>query len=176
MHISARECDSTPEEILTRGLNQLKAAPLKPQQRLYMVRSHLLPKLHHKLVLSRTRGGVLNRLDRLVRKSVRSWLKRPHDAFIHSDVKHGGLGIPALRLTIPFMKSARLRRLAALRDPVFVALVASSRTFAKEVNPLDPTRPKASGSLLPRAPESVRHGKSLQRWPHLADTYETNSH
>ena len=101
-----------------------------------MVRSHLLPKLHHKLVLSRTRGGALNRLDRLLRKSVRSWLKRPHDAtnaFIHSDVKHGGLGIPALRLTIPFMKSARLRRIAALRNPVFVALVASSRTFAEEV-------------------------------------------
>ena len=136
VHISARERDSTAEEMLTRGLNQLKAAPLKPQQRLYMVRSHLLPKLHHKLVLSRTRGGVLNRLDRLLRKSVRSWLKRPHDAtnaFIHSDVKHGGLGIPALRLTIPFMKSARLRRIAALRDPVFVALVASSRTFAEEV-------------------------------------------
>ena len=136
MHISARENDSTPEELLTRGLNQLKAAPLKPQQRLYMVRTHLLPKLHHKLVLSRTRGGVLNRLDRLVRKSVRGWLNLPHDAsnaFIHSEVKQGGLGIPALRLTIPFMKRARLHRLAALRDPVFVALVASSRTFAEEV-------------------------------------------
>ena len=67
---------------------------------------------------------------------MRKWLNLPHDtsnAFIHSDVKQGGLGIPSLRLTIPFMKSARLRRLAALRDPVFVALVASSRTFAEEV-------------------------------------------
>ena len=136
VHISARERDATPEELLTRGLNQLKAAPLKPQQRMYMLRTHLLPKLHHKLVLSRSRGGVLNRLDRLVRKSVRSWLALPHDTtnvFIHCDSRHGGLGIPALRLTIPLMKSARLRRLAALRDPVFVALIASSRTFAEEV-------------------------------------------
>ena len=136
VHISARERDATPEELLTRGLNQLKAAPLKPQQRMYILRTHLLPKLHHKLVLSRSRGGVLNRLDRLVRKSVRAWLALPHDAtniFIYCDTRNGGLGIPALRLTIPLMKSTRLRRLAALRDPVFVALVASSHTFSEEV-------------------------------------------
>ena len=109
VHISAREQDATPEDILTRGLNQLKSAPLKPQKRLYILRAHLLPKLHHKLVLSRTRGGVLNRLDRVVRKSVRAGIGLPHDAtnsFIHADIKHGGLGIPALRLTIPFMKRA----------------------------------------------------------------------
>ena len=46
--------DATPEEILTRGINQLKSAPVKPQQRLYILRTHLLPKLHHKLVLSRS--------------------------------------------------------------------------------------------------------------------------
>ena len=133
VHISARERYATPEELLTRGLNQLKAAPLKPQQRMYILRTHLLPKLHHKLVLSRSRGGVLNRLDRLVRKSVRACLALPHDAtniLIHCDTRNGGLGIPALRLTIPLMKSARLRRLAAL---VFVALVASSHTFSEEV-------------------------------------------
>ena len=136
VHISAREQDATPEEILTRGVNQLKSAPLKPQQRIYIIRAHLLPKLHHQLVLSRSRGGVLNILHRVVRKSVRAWLGLPHDAtnsFIHTDIKHGGFGIPALRLTIPFMKRARLRRLAALRDPVFVALVASSCTFAEEL-------------------------------------------
>ena len=55
--ISARERDSTPEELLTRGLNQLSRAPLKPQQRLFMLRVHLVPKLHHRLVLSRLRGA-----------------------------------------------------------------------------------------------------------------------
>ena len=32
----------------------------------------------------------------------------------------------------------------------------SDKITGKLLNPLDPTRPKASGSLLPRAPESVR--------------------
>ena len=65
-----------------------------------------------------------------------AWLRLPHDAtnsYIHTEVKHGGLGILALRLTSPFMKRARLRCLAALRDPVFVALVTSSQSFAEEV-------------------------------------------
>ena len=39
--------------------------------------------------------------------------------------------------------------------------VCSEYGIEHDINPLDPTRPKASGSLLPRAPESVRHGKSL---------------
>ena len=65
-----------------------------------------------------------------------AWLRLPHDAtnsYIHTEVKHGGLGILALRLTSPFMKRARLRCLATLRDPVFVALVTSSQAFAEEV-------------------------------------------
>ena len=119
--VSARERDSTPEELLNRGLNQLTRAPLKPQQRLYILRAHLIPKLHHRLVLSRTRGGVLRRLDKLVRRRVRAWIKLPHDTtncYIHADVKEGGMGIPSLRTTIPFMKRDRLRRLSTSEDPM----------------------------------------------------------
>jgi len=47
--------------------------------------------------------------------------------------RQGGLRIPTLRLTIPFMKKAILRRLVALWDPVFVALVMSSHTFMEEM-------------------------------------------
>ena len=56
--ISARERDSTPDEILSRGLNHLTVAPLKPQQRLYFLRVNLIQKPHHRLVVARTRGGV----------------------------------------------------------------------------------------------------------------------
>lgn len=135
--ISARERDSTPEEILTRGLNQLTKAPLKPQQRIYILCKHLLTKLFHRLVLSRTRGNVLRRLDKLVRRGLRAWLRLPHDstnAYIHADVKDGGLGIPSLRLTIPTMKYARLERLAKSGDVVIKQLVAHSRTFSRELD------------------------------------------
>ena len=66
MTISARERDSTPE-ILRRAMNHLTVAPLKPQQRVFFLRVNLLSKLHHRLVLARSRGGVLRQLDKLVR-------------------------------------------------------------------------------------------------------------
>ena len=133
--VSAREGGSSAEELLSRGLNHLTKAPLKPQQRLYITKNHLIPKLYHKLVLSRCNNGVLRRLDKLVRRSLRSWLKLPHDAvnaLFHSEMREGGLGIPSFRLAIPLLKKARLDRLARVLDPVISALVANSRTFANE--------------------------------------------
>ena len=133
--ISARERDATPEEILRRGMNQLTVAPLKHQQRLFFLRVNLLPKLHHRLVLSRSRGGVLRQMDKLIRRGVRNWLRLPHDAtnaFIHAEVKDGGLGIPSLRATIPFMKRDRLKRLATSSDPMISHMVANSGTFKSE--------------------------------------------
>ena len=43
--VSAREGGLSVEELLTRGLNHLTKAPLKPQQRLYVLKNHLVPKL-----------------------------------------------------------------------------------------------------------------------------------
>ncbi|RLJ22762.1 hypothetical protein DJ031_00280 [bacterium endosymbiont of Escarpia laminata] len=136
IRISARERDSTPEELLTRGINQITRAPLKPQQRIYILCNHLINKLFHRLVLSRSNGAVLRRLDKLVRRGLRAWLKLPHDttnSYIHADAKDGGLGIPALKIAVPLMKEARLARLARVKDPTIQALVASSHTFAEEV-------------------------------------------
>ena len=63
-----------PEELLSRGLNQLKRASLKPQQRMFMLINNLLPKLYHRLVLSRIHGGVLRRMDKLIRETLKTGL------------------------------------------------------------------------------------------------------
>ena len=133
--VSARESDSSPEELLTRGLNHLTRAPLKPQQRVYILKQHLLPKLYHRLVLSRSNCSVLKRLDKLVRRGLRTWFRLPHDAvnsFFHTEVREGGLGVPSLRLSIPIMKSNRLERLSKSQDEAIMALVQSSACFARE--------------------------------------------
>ena len=86
-------------------------------------------------MLSRLRGGVLRRLDKLIRRRVREWTRLPHDAtnaYIHADVKDGGLGVPSLRYSIPFMKKGRLIRLASSVDPMISHLVSHSGTFSKE--------------------------------------------
>ena len=133
--ISARERDSKPEEILTRGLNQLTRAPLKPQQRMFILANNLLPKLYHRLVLSRIHGGFLRRMDKSIRRHIKSWLKLPHDggnAFINTDVKEGGLGVHSLRVTIPCLKYKRMERLSTSTDEFVSAMVRNSSTFHKE--------------------------------------------
>ena len=132
--ITARERDSKPEEILIRGLNHLTRAPLKPQQRMFILANNLLPKLYHRLVLSRIHGGVLRRMDKSIRRHIQSWLKLPHDcvnAFINTDVKEGGLGVPSLRVTIPCLKYKRMERLSST-DEFVSAMVRNSSTFHKE--------------------------------------------
>ena len=47
-------------------------------------------------------SGVLRLLDKLVRRSLTSRLKLPHDAvnaLFHSEVREDGLGIPSFKLT-----------------------------------------------------------------------------
>ena len=130
--ISARERDSKPEELLTRGLNQLTRAPLKPQQRLFILVNNLLPKLYHRLVLPRIHGGVIRRMDKSIRRHVKSWLKLPDDcvnAYIYTDVKEGGLGVPSLRVTIPCLKYKRMERLSTSADEFVSAMVRNSSTF-----------------------------------------------
>ena len=79
---------------LEEGLRQLSAAPLKPQQRLFLLRAHLLPSLYHELILSRYSKGLLRYLDRRSREAVQRWLRLPHDVpqpFFHARVPDGAL-------------------------------------------------------------------------------------
>ena len=56
-------------------LRNLSSAPLKPPQRMQILKVHLLPKLDHRLALSAINKGLLRRLDRLVRREVIRWLQ-----------------------------------------------------------------------------------------------------
>ena len=111
--------------ILHKGLEELTHAPLKPQQRMYILRNHLFPRLAYNGVLGTTNPTRLRRLDEHLRSRVRSWLKVPNDtpsAYLHADVKAGGLGIPSLKTQVTLMKRKRLIRMADSNDPMVKAL------------------------------------------------------
>ena len=78
-------------------LLNLSRAPLKPTQRIQILKVHLLPKLDHRLALSPVNKGLLERLARLVRREVIRWLHLPRRGvpleFFRSPVAYGGLGI-----------------------------------------------------------------------------------
>ena len=116
---------------LQEKLDWLSRAPLKPQQRMYILRCHLLPRMYHGLVLGETNSTALDQYDRMVRRTIRKWLRLPHDtvaAYYHAKVVDGGLEIPRLRYSIPVMKNRRMAKLESSLDPV-MQWVANSPCF-----------------------------------------------
>ena len=83
-------------------MSNISKAPLKPQQRLYIVSCHLVPMILHQLTLTTS-------------SAVRSWLKLPKDTsigFLHAKTVDSGLGLPLLEHEIPLMKRAGTARMA----------------------------------------------------------------
>ena len=121
LHLRSSGATTTALERLSGQLGNLSRAPLKPQQRLYILKTNVIPGLLHQLVLGRVRTGFLRNLDAEIRKSVRRWLKFPHDlhlANFYARVKDGGLGIKSLEFTIPILKQRRMLKARTSADPV----------------------------------------------------------
>jgi len=66
-------------DFLRVGLDRLTGAPLKSQQRMFLLRCNLMPKMYHGLVLGEMKAKSLEQLDKQVRAAVRKWLCLPHD-------------------------------------------------------------------------------------------------
>ncbi|KAL0103807.1 hypothetical protein PUN28_017844 [Cardiocondyla obscurior] len=106
-----------PTRTIKPYLDTLTTAPLKPQQRMYALRTTVIPKLYYQLALGTVTIGSLNKADKIVRAAIRKWLVLPHDvpvAYFHTSIKDGGLGVPAMRWTAPLSRRGRL--LAVLRN------------------------------------------------------------
>ena len=111
-------------------LKKLSLAPLKPQQKLVLLKSYVIPRYLHKLVLGRITKGLLTSLDMCVKAKVKEWLRLPADVadgFLYASQKNGGLGIPKLSLQIPILILKRLRKLAKSEDPVLAELCNSDQ-------------------------------------------------
>jgi hypothetical protein len=128
------------QDRLRRHLKELDRALLKPQQRMYLLRTHVLPGLTHLLVLDPCTRTVLRKMDVSVRKYVRKWLRLPHDtsnAFIHAPTREGGLGVGTMVLDIPILKRNRMDslvgRAVSETDPVLAAVVQKSAWLRGEI-------------------------------------------
>ena len=109
------------QEELIDLLTKTEKAPLKPQQRLYVLRTHILPKFNHRLMFERVSNKTLDKLDVVIRGYVRKWLKLPPDTpqpAFYADIASGGLGLLSLRYRVPLLKLNRFRRMADSDDPV----------------------------------------------------------
>ncbi|VDP32110.1 unnamed protein product [Echinostoma caproni] len=117
--------------VLEENLNQLRRAPLKPYQRLTILKHHLIPRLNHELVLGFPHRNTLKSMDVMIRGAVRGWLRLPSDttlAYMYTKVAEGGLGLPCLSTTIPLAQRKRLEKIAAGVD-LLANTVKSSESF-----------------------------------------------
>ncbi|KAL6417402.1 hypothetical protein ACFW04_012773 [Cataglyphis niger] len=126
----AREYASVPP--LARSIELLTRAPLKPQQRLRLLRDCLLPRFYHQWTVGSVTSKTLRGADVLVRTAVRRWLRLPHDVpagYFHAPIQSGGLGMPLLRNLIPILKYNRLRKLCV--SSMLAASAAAESTYVE---------------------------------------------
>ncbi|KAK8781065.1 hypothetical protein V5799_017595 [Amblyomma americanum] len=69
---------------LTSLLNKVSVPPLRPQQRLVVLRYYLQPRLYNQLVLSPLTSGLIMKLSSLAQAAVRSWLHLPQEVALVS--------------------------------------------------------------------------------------------
>lgn len=97
-------------------LNELTKAPLKPHQRLKLLKFYLVPKLTHELVLGHAHRSTLKKLDCLTRAAVRRWLRLPTDTpvgYFHANILDGVLGMPCFSTSIPLLQQKRLEKVTS---------------------------------------------------------------
>ena len=141
-------------------LDNISRVPLKPHQRLYLLRVNVIPKLYHQLVFGNMICDFLKGLDVMIRGALRSWLRIPRDApvaFFHASYRDGGLSVPSLTYQIPLLKKLRLSRLAGSSDPIVNDMVRSS-TFQKVHARW--LRPVYLGDCLVNSKDALRKGMS----------------
>lgn len=112
-------------------LQHVERAPLKPDQKMVLLRNHLIPRLQYGLQNTKVNGALLKTVDRLIKASVKRCLHLPvrtPDSVIHAKVRDGGLGIPQLRKVVPW---TLLKRLSGLldktEDPIISSVLQSDR-------------------------------------------------
>ncbi|KAG7196381.1 hypothetical protein KM043_018805, partial [Ampulex compressa] len=133
LYEGARE--SATHVTLGHAIDKIRRAPLKPQQRLRLLRDCLLPRYYHRWILGSVNIRSLKAIDVQVRTAVRSWLRLPHDVpvgYFHAPILEGGIGMPQVKTLIPLLKFGRLQRLCRSDLPAARA-AAESRYVARQL-------------------------------------------
>ncbi|KAK7878986.1 hypothetical protein WMY93_034179 [Mugilogobius chulae] len=114
-------CSPNVMETLDEILCKIGKAPLKPSQKIELLRVYALPRLLYVLDYSEVGTTVLTEADRHIRKSVKEWLHLDHftcDGLLYARFKDGGLSIPKLSTQVPAMRLRRLIKMVTSEDHV----------------------------------------------------------
>ncbi|VDQ06916.1 unnamed protein product [Trichobilharzia regenti] len=117
--------------VLSGYLENVRRTPIKPPQRINILKNNLIPRLLYSLTLSITQKNTVKTMDKLIRAAVCRRLhlqKYTPTAFFNAAIKKGGLGIMDLSTTIPSHRCERIEALLNNRNPL-IRSIATSVTF-----------------------------------------------
>lgn len=106
-------------------LENVTRAPLKPHQKLILIKQHLIPRILYTLQSPTITKGILRGVDRMIRVAVRRILhlnRTCAEAYLHADTKGGGLGIMPLVHAIPRILYTRISKLEDSGEPLVTAI------------------------------------------------------
>uniref|UniRef100_A0A8C5JJ73 Reverse transcriptase n=1 Tax=Junco hyemalis TaxID=40217 RepID=A0A8C5JJ73_JUNHY len=115
--------DPRLSEKLTDWLQRIGRSPLKPLQKVDILRTYTIPRMIYLADHTEVKVSLLESLDQLIRNTVKEWLHLPQstcDAILYSSFKDGGLGLIRLVALIPSIQARRLHRLAQSSDETLV--------------------------------------------------------
>lgn len=115
-YMSFRGAAAPMLEEAERDCAAVRGAPLKPHQKLVMIKEHVLPRLIFKLQYPGITKHTLKRADHIIRTATKRVLHLPRttaDAVLYAPERNGGLGLFCLTSRIP---SVLLERLVQLGD------------------------------------------------------------
>ena len=116
-----------PEENLERKLSNLEKSALKPQNKLYVLKTQLIPSILYPLTVGQVvQGPRLSHLDVRIRAFVRKVLHLLHDvpnAAIHAPVKAGGLGVIPLAHVVPLDVNRRITSMVSKPGAIVTDLI-----------------------------------------------------
>jgi hypothetical protein len=105
---------------MTNLLTRVGRSPLKPRQKLDIVKLNVMPRLLHYWTLESSGKCFLQTADRKLRTFVIETLKLPWIVsadFINLPAKAGGLAIPSVAVEVPLRKINLISRMEGSRDP-----------------------------------------------------------
>jgi len=120
-------------------LTRLKRSVLKPQQKLFILRVFLIPRLIYELSMDRPYASKLQKYDRLIRKfltGTHGILHLPQStpsAFFYAPGKHGGLGLMSFRVSVPGMIASRFDRMST-SDSKYVRSAAKAPAIISRIS------------------------------------------
>lgn len=113
---------------LSTWLQNVHKAPLKPDQKVSLIRQYLIPRLLYGLQNPRVDKRTLREADRLIKRSIKRTLHlnvHTPDALLYASVRDGGLGLMELSRSVPRILLGRLTRLLEKQDQVLGAVLQS---------------------------------------------------